>query len=128
MARYVRKEFLSPCSGESGSIVCEIETPLVKDIYEHQLDNPRMSGSIRISDCSRHTLLDFDCSGQSAFEKRVAKLDKLLAEIQGMRDQYIAMWENNLRNVEHKRRSLAQEATDKANAARERAANYRGPR
>jgi predicted phage tail protein len=128
MARYVRKEFLSPCAWETGSIICQIETPLVKDISQYQIEKgyATMHASIKLSDCSDSITLDFDCHDQVAYEKRIAKLDKMVKEVQDMRDQYEAMWENTQRNMEHKKRQLAQEAIDKKNAADERARNYRG--
>jgi hypothetical protein len=128
MARYVRKEFLSPCADETGSVVCQIETPLLKDISERYVEqgNAWMHGHIKINDCSKYVQLDFDCHDQKGYEKRIAKLDKLLKEVQDMRNQYEAMWENSKREVAHKGRQLAQEAIDKKNAADERARNYRG--
>lgn len=130
MARYVRKEFLSPCADESGSMVIQVETPLTSQITEYMIrdGSPWMRGSMGITDCSRKIELDFDCSSQSSYEKRIAKLDKMVKEVQDMRKQYEEMWENAKRNLEHKKRQLAQEAIDKANAAKERAANYKGPR
>jgi hypothetical protein len=128
--RYVRKEFLSPSADETGSIVCQIETPQQKDISEHYTKEgcAWMRGTIKISDCSKTVHLDFDCHDERSYEKRIAKLDKIIEEVQAMRHQYEAQWDNHLRDVEHKRRSLAQEAIDRANAAKQRAADYRGPR
>lgn len=128
MARYVRKEFLSPAAWETGSIVCQIETPLVKDITQYQIEQgyTSMHSSIKLSDCSKSITLDFDCHDQSSFEKRIEKLDTMLKEVQDMRNQYAVMWENTLRNMEHKKRQLAQEAIDKQAAEDARRANYRG--
>lgn len=126
MARYVTKEFLSPSADETGSIVCQIETPLVKDISEYAMDNPWMRAGIKMTDCSKYINLDFDCHDQASFEKRLAKLDKIINEVQSMRNQYEAMWENNLRNVEHKRRSIAQAKIDAQKAKDDHARNYRG--
>lgn len=127
MARYVRKEFLSPAAWETGSIVCQIETPLTKDINQYQIDNGvHMHSSMKIADCSRSITLDFDCHDQSSFEKRLEKLDVMLKEVQDMRNQYAAMWENSQRNVEHRKNQLAQEAIDKKAAEDARRANYRG--
>ncbi len=129
MARYVRKEFLSPCADETGSIVCQIETPLLKDIAERYVEegNTWMHGHIKINDCSKYVQLDFDCHDQKSYEKRIAKLDKLLKEVQDMRNQYEAMWLNDKRDVTHKGRQLEQERIDRRKkAADERARNYRG--
>jgi hypothetical protein len=126
--RYVRKEFLSPCADETGSIVCQIETPLMKDITESRVKEgcAWMYGHIKINDCNKHVQLEFDCHDQKSFEKRIAKLDKLLKEVQDMRHQYEAAWENHLKDVAHKGRQLEQEKIDKQRAADERARNYRG--
>ncbi|QNR53919.1 hypothetical protein phiK7A1_131 [Pseudomonas phage phiK7A1] len=128
MSRYVRKEFLSPCADETGSIVCQIETPLQKDITEYHTRDGQswMRGVIKVSDCSKTVHIDFDCHDQSSYEKRIAKLDKMLGEVQAMRNQYEAMWANNLRNIAHKKRQIKQEAIDKAAAEDARRANYRG--
>ncbi|WVS24558.1 hypothetical protein PSPHG_CDS_0077 [Pseudomonas phage Psxphi15] len=128
--RYVRKEFLSPCADESGSIVIQIETPRQKDIQEYHVKDGTawMRASLKVNDCHKAALLDFDCQDQKSYEKRIAKLDKLLKEIQDMRNQYQEAWESSLRDVEYRGRQLEQEKIDKANAASDRAANYRGPR
>lgn len=128
MARYVRKEFLSPCADESGSMVIQIETPLTSQITEYMVrdNNPWLRASIGITDCSRRIELDFDCSSQSTYEKRIAKLDKMVKEVQDMRKQYEEMWENAKRNLEHKKRSLEQAAIDKAAALEAARSSYRG--
>lgn len=126
MARYVSKEFLSPCAHETGSIVCQIETPLTKNIDQYVVESPWMHGSIKVMDCSKSVVLDFDVHDQPSYEKRLAKLDKMVEELQNMRHQFVNMWENNLRNVEHKKRSLAQEVIDKAAARALADSNYRG--
>ena len=126
--RYVRKEFLSPCADETGSIVCQIETPRQKDIQEYHVRDGSgwLRGSIKVYDCNKYALLDFDCSDQKGYEKRIAKLDKLLKEVQDMRNQYEEMWNSHLRDVAHKGRQLAQEAIDKQAAEDARRSNYRG--
>lgn len=127
MARYVRKEFLSPAAWETGSIVCQIETPLTKDISQYQIDNGiHMNSSLKLADCSRSVTIDFDCHDQSSYEKRLEKLDNLLKEVQDMRTAYEAMWANTQRNKEHRERQLAQEVIDKQKAEEARRANYRG--
>lgn len=126
--RYVRKEFLSPCADESGSIVCQIETPRQKDIHEYHVRDGStwVRASIKINDCHKSALLDFDCSTQKGYEKRIEKLDKLLKEVQDMRNQYQEAWESSLRDVAYRGRQLEQEAIDKKAAEDERRANYRG--
>jgi hypothetical protein len=126
--RYVRKEFLSPCADESGSIVCQIETPLVKDISERYVESGTtwLHGHIKINDCSKYVQLDFDCHDQKSYEKRIAKLDKLLKEVQDMRNQYQEAWESSLRDVAYRGRQLEQEKIDKAAAAEAARSNYRG--
>lgn len=127
MARYVSKEFLSPCADETGSIVCQIETPLVTQISEYTVrDGGWMHASVKVSDCSKTVTLDFDCSSDSAYEKRVAKLDKMIEELQNMRHQFTHMWDNMKRNVAHKERLLAEEKADKLAEEELRRVNYRG--
>ncbi|QYW06574.1 hypothetical protein uav_043 [Pseudomonas phage UAVern] len=126
--RYVRKEFLSPAADEAGSIICQIETPLQKDISLHYTTQgwAWMRGTVKVSDCSKTVHLDFDCHDQSSYEKRIAKLDKLLEEVQAMRNQYEAAWDNHLRDVAYRGRQLEQERIDAQNAADARRAGYRG--
>lgn len=128
--RYVSKEFLSKSADESGSIVCQIETPRQKDINSHHVLNGAsyIWAKIKINDCSKAVTLDFDCHDQKSYEKRIEKLDKLLEEVQTMRKQYEEMWYSSLRDVEHKGRQLEQEAIDKAKATEARSGAYRGPR
>lgn len=128
--RYVRKEFLSPSADETGNIVCQIETPRQKDISEYHTKDgcAWMRGTIKMSDCSKTVHLDFDCHDQKSYEKRIAKLDKIVEEVQAMRHQYEAAWNNHLRDVEHKRRSLEQERIDEQKAREAQRASYRGPR
>lgn len=112
--RYVTKDFLSPSAGESGSIICEITTQRLKDIRDyHVRDGGYISGSIRMADCGNHIILDFDASGQRSFEKRVEKLDKLLHDIQAMRHQYVAMWENHIRDLNHYAKQQKEEGKKK---------------
>lgn len=126
--RYVRKEFLSPCADETGSIVCQIETPRQKDIQEYHVRDGAawVRASIKINDCHKAALLDFDCSDQKGYEKRIEKLDKLLKEVQDMRNQYQEAWESSLRDVAYRGRQLEQEVIDKKAAEDARRANYRG--
>lgn len=126
--RYVRKEFLSPCADETGSIVCQIETPRQKDITEYHVRDGAawLRGEIKVNDCNRQVSLDFDCHDQKSYEKRIAKLDKFLKEAQDMRNQYQEAWENMLRDVAYRGRQLEQEVIDKKAAEDERRANYRG--
>lgn len=128
--RYVRKEFLSPSADESGSIICQIETPQQKDISEHYTKQgcAWMRGTIKMSDCSKTVHLDFDCHDQRSYEKRIAKLDKILEEVQAMRNQYKEAWESHLRDVAYRGRQIEQEKIDEANAVAEVRAAYRGPR
>lgn len=98
--RYVTKEFLSPAADESGSIVCTIKTAQIKDFQRWTVaSGGTINGSVRIADCSEHVILDFHAEGQRNFEKRLTKLDKLISELQNMRHQYVAQWENHQRDL-----------------------------
>jgi hypothetical protein len=102
--RFATKDFLSTSADESGSIICKLTTDRVKDMNSwcHSVKSGGyMSGNVRIADCSDHIILDFDCTGQKGFDKRVAKLDKLISKLQDMRHQMDHMWENHLRDLEH---------------------------
>lgn len=108
--RYVSKEFLSNCAHESGSIVCTIETAKPEDISSYRAkQGSNIDADIRIADCSEHVILDFNAVGQKAFDKRIAKLDKMLEEITLFREQYIACWKQHQLDIAVR---LAQDAKD----------------
>lgn len=112
--RYSSKEFLSPSPYESGSIITLVETPLVKDIDEHMLENdPRMTAKITMRACYGEPIeLDFDVYGESGFEKRLAKIDKLQAEIEKFKSHFVSGWRNHLRNYEHAKEQKEKEMVD----------------
>lgn len=103
--RHTEKRFLSDCAGETGSMVCTVETPLVKDICGWTTENGgRISGDIQIRDCNgRPVNLDFDAYGQKNFEKRLDKLDGMIAQLQRMRVQYHEMWWSHQRDLDFKK-------------------------
>lgn len=108
MARYIRKEFLSPCAHETGNIVCQIETPRVKDFSSYS-EGIYVYASIKLSDCMKSITLDFDASSQGAFEKRLSKLDKMIAELTAMRNQYEVLWENGRKDFEFYKKNKGDE-------------------
>jgi len=106
--RYTRKEFLTPEPNETGSIVIQLSTPRMKDMRSWNVkEGPYLSGSVKISDCSQNIILDFDCQGERAHEKRLKKLDKLIGELQAMRHQYVHMYENAQRDLEYYKQNQA---------------------
>lgn len=110
MARYVRKEFLSQAYDESGSIVSQISTSLVKDISEYQIDKGGyIHASLKISDCNENIYLDFDATGADNYRKRVDKMDKLIDEITRFRNQYVELWKNHQKDMAFRQRQLEEE-------------------
>lgn len=105
--RYVSKQFLSPCAHESGSIVVSVETPLVKDLYDYGGTNgikPSLEASVTFRACHGEPCnLDFHARSQKDFEKRIAKVDKMLEELTKMRGQMTEMWYSHLRDIEYKK-------------------------
>lgn len=75
--RYVDKQFLSPCYGESGNIVVSISSPTVELLKEEKWNN-YVNMDISISDCSKTISLDFDFTDREQFDKRIAKIDKMM--------------------------------------------------
>lgn len=106
--RHVEKRFLSDSADETGSMICTVKTVQVKDISEWYLrDNPTISGSIQVRDCSNRPVhLDFDATGEKGFKKRLDKLDGMIAQLQRMRTQYHEMWWSHLRDIEFKKQEL----------------------
>lgn len=107
--RHTEKRFLSDDAGETGSMVCTVETARVKDMNEYSVNqDAHISGGIQIRDCGgRPVNLDFDAWGQKQFVKRLDKLDNMIAQLQRMRTQYHEMWWSHLRDIEFKKSELA---------------------
>lgn len=102
--RHIDKRFLSESIGETGAMVCTIETPLAKDISDWTIrEGGHISGSIQVRDCNgRPVHLDFDSTGQKTFEKRIAKLDLMVDMLTRMRKQYEEMWYSHQRDLKWK--------------------------
>lgn len=111
--RYVSKQFLSPCPDESGSIVCQIETPLVKHMHVSTYDwngnkgepniRPDMDAYITFRACHGEPVkLDFCAHDQKSFEKRLTKISFMIQELENMRGQMTEMWYSHLRDIEFK--------------------------
>ncbi|ATN92833.1 hypothetical protein QGX11_gp070 [Pseudomonas phage PPSC2] len=107
--RHTEKRFLSDCAGETGTMVCTVETMRVKDMDEWTVKRePYISGGIQIRDCGGRPInLDFDAYGKKNVEKRLDKLDQMIAQLQRMRVQYHEMWWSHLRDIEFKKAELA---------------------
>lgn len=107
--RHTEKRFLSDDAGETGSMVCTVETARVVDMDEWTIKrDPHISGGIQIRDCGgRPVNLDFDAWGERQFVKRLDKLDNMIAQLQRMRTQYHEMWWSHLRDIEFKKSELA---------------------
>lgn len=98
--RYSTKNFLSDSPDESGSIICKITSPRASELRQYTVDQGGyLTASVRLADCADHIFLDFNAEGPKAYEKRVMKLDKLIEDLQAMRHQYVAMWENHQRDL-----------------------------
>lgn len=100
--RHSEKRFLSDCSHETGTMVCTVETDRVKDLSDWVVQKGgSMTAGIQVRDCNnRPVYLDFDCTGQKNFEKRLDKLDGMIAQLERMRTQYHEMWWSHLRDIE----------------------------
>ena len=82
--RYVDKQFLSECYGESGSMVVQFSSPTLEDYRECKYYR-EIDGGIHISDCSKTICLDFSFADEAAMIKRIAKLDKMIEMLQNTR-------------------------------------------
>ncbi|WKV20509.1 hypothetical protein 16Q_116 [Pseudomonas phage 16Q] len=102
--RYVSKQFLSPAAHETGSIVCTVETPRIKDMSDWGSGaKPSLHASVGFRACYGEPVsLEFNCESQRAFEKRQDKLNLMIDELTKMRDQMTEMWYSHLRDVEFK--------------------------
>jgi len=119
--RYISKQFLSPCAHETGSIVVQIETPLVKDLHAYNYNwqgtsigevtiKPDLDANVWFRACHGEPVkLDFDASSDKDFDKRIAKLDVMINELSKMRGQMNEMWYSHLRDIEFKKKELEKE-------------------
>ena len=83
--RYVDKQFLSGCYGESGSMVVQFSSPTLED-YKESTYWSAIDGDISISDCSKTICLDFTFKDEATMRKRIAKLDKMIEMLQNARN------------------------------------------
>jgi len=92
-------------------MVTSVETMRVKDMDSWHVERePNISGEIQVRDCNgRPVNLDFDAWGQKSFEKRLDKLDGMIAQLQRMRVQYHEMWYSHIRDIEFKKSELEKE-------------------
>ncbi|AHJ87393.1 hypothetical protein phiPsa267_138 [Pseudomonas phage phiPsa267] len=112
--RWISKQFLSPCADETGSMVCQVETPLVKHLYISNYDhmgrgngerriNPDLDAYVTFRACHGEPVkLDFCAHDQKSFEKRLTKISFMIQELEGMRHQMTEMWYSHLRDIEFK--------------------------
>ena len=82
--RYVDKQFLSGCYGESGSMVVQFSSPTLED-YKESTYWSTIDGDVSISDCSKTICLDFTFSDEATMKKRIAKIDKMIEMLQNAR-------------------------------------------
>ena len=82
--RYVDKQFLSECYGESGSMVVQFSSPTLEDYKESNYWRT-IDGDVSISDCSKTICLDFTFHDEATMKKRIAKLDKMIEMLQNVR-------------------------------------------
>lgn len=74
------KKFLNNSHEEHGSVSWHVTTGKDMDFYQSTC-----GGELRIADCYKVITLDFDCEKVSHVDKRIAKLDVLIQELQEMR-------------------------------------------
>lgn len=112
--RYISKQFLSPCAHETGSMVCQIETPLIKSMYAgyQGVVSPDMDAYVWFRACHGEPVkLDFNATSQKEFEKRLTKVSLMIQELEDFRRQMGEMWYSHLRDVEFKTKELAKGET-----------------
>ena len=84
MSNYVYKNrgkaILSDSFDESGMVSWTVYV----SAKQYSFDYP-VTGQLRIQDCSKYILLDFDCRNTKDVDKRVEKLDRLINELLDMR-------------------------------------------
>ena len=83
--RYVDKQFLSECYGESGSMVVQFSSPTLED-YKESTYWSTIDGDVSISDCSKTICLDFTFGDEATMKKRIAKIDKMIEMLQNARN------------------------------------------
>ncbi|QHZ60092.1 hypothetical protein PJKIFABJ_00156 [Pseudomonas phage PE09] len=111
--RWISKQFLSPCADETGSMVTQVETPLVKNLHVTNYDwygrssepsiRPDLEAYVTFRACHGEPVkLDFCAHDQKSFEKRLTKVSLMIQELENMRGQMTEMWYSHLRDIEFK--------------------------
>jgi hypothetical protein len=110
--RYVSKQFLSPSADETGSMVVQVETPLVKNLhvgYQGKI-TPDLEAYVQFRACHGEPVkLDFCAYDQKSFEKRLTKVSLMIQELEDMRRQMTEMWYSHMRDIEYKTQELEKE-------------------
>lgn len=92
--RYISKQFLSDDYDESGAIVCKAETVMYEDVGKHYAECPTIDASVIFRDCyGKPTELGFYVNSEKGLERRVAKLNLMIEELQKFRDALTPMYE-----------------------------------
>ena len=74
------KTFLSESHDEGGSVSWSVNTQA--EIWHEA----RVEASVYLRDCDKQICLDFDCNEFKHIDKRLAKLDTLMVELNKMRE------------------------------------------
>lgn len=111
--RWISKQFLSQCPDETGSMVTQVETPLVKNLYVGHSGkvNPDMDAYVTFRACHGEPVkLDFCAYDQKSFDKRLTKISFMIQELENMRGQMTEMWYSHLRDIEYKIKQLKEDS------------------
>lgn len=94
--KYVSKQFLSSDLDESGNMVVTASTPKASDYDMYTACNPRVNAKVVFRACYGEPCeLDFGFQTDSGLAKRLAKLDLMIEELQGLKEQLTPMWEEH---------------------------------
>lgn len=89
---YCSKKFLSDHPEETGSMVCKAVSSRIEDTYS---EDPWMEASMQWRDCyGKPVSLDFNVSSDRSLERRIEKIDLIIAELEAFRTNLQVVWED----------------------------------
>ena len=99
--RYINKQFLSDDYDESGSLVLKCETPKdigsEEDVLDRVLHSDKVwvDASAQFRDCySKPIDLCFSFNDEKGYNKRIAKVEKMVSMLTEFKEQLTVHWED----------------------------------
>lgn len=93
--QYCQKIFLSDHYDESGTMVVKAASDRQEDLSRYGAESPSVEASVQFRDCYNEPIsLDFRVTSDRRLEKRLAKLDVMIFQLQQLKEQLPVFWED----------------------------------